>query len=361
MRSTFKYLGWFLLLFALYIGLILLHGTLTDFQPEEEISLEAVHEPSQEALTDSILSFTIWNVGYGGLGAESNFFYDSGNLLLSNGQMIRPTRELVEKNVEGMRTVARSVQSDFFLLQEVDRASRRSYYLDEFEAFGAELDGYGSWFAANYQAPRVPLPLLEPWRAYGKVHSGLATYSRVRPTGQTRIQLPGAFPWPTRIFQLDRCAAVLRFPHQNGRELVLINVHNSAYDKTGELKQQQMTYLRELFLREYEAGHYVIVGGDWNQCPPYFDFDRFMPGRTQGYTQSNIEPDFLPDDWKWAYDPTLPSNRKVRDVYQKGTTFETLIDFFLVSPNVRVRQVKTINQEFQFSDHQPVWMEVELL
>ena len=57
----------------------------------------------------------------------------------------------------------------------------------------------------------------------------------------------------------------------------------------------------------------------------------------------------------------VPTNRKTASPYNKEETFITLIDFFLISPNVKMRQVKGIRQDFQFSDHQPVWMEVELL
>ena len=67
-----------------------------------------------------------------------------------------------------------------------------------------------------------------------------------------------------------------------------------------------------------------------------------------------------PADWQWVYDPTVPTNRKVRTPYVAGKSFITLIDFFLISPNVRARTVKGLDQQFRFSDHQPVWMEVEL-
>ena len=84
---------------------------------------------------------------------------------------------------------------------------------------------------------------------------------------------------------------------------MLINVHHSAYDADGSLKRQEMAYLKELLLAEYKKGHYVIVGGDWNQCPPYFPFDSFKPGETAGYQQLNIPSDYVPKDWLWAYDP----------------------------------------------------------
>jgi len=122
-----------------------------------------------------------------------------------------------------------------------------------------------------------------------------------------------------------------------------------------------MVFLRDLCLAEYEKGNYVLVGGDWNQCPPNFQYDSLMPGRTQGYTQTNIANDYYPADWVWAYDATTATNRKVRTKYEKGVTFETIIDFYLVSPNIKVTTVKGIPQDFAFSDHQPIYLEIELL
>ena len=263
--------------------------------------------------------------------------------------------------MDGILQVLQSVESDFFLLQEVDFASKRSYFTNEFEAIGALKEGYSRFFAQNYVAQRVPIPIFEPWRAYGRVNSGLGTYSRFQPQSSRRLQLPGSFDWPTRIFQLDRCLSVHSFELKNGKNLMIVNVHNSAYDADGSLKQQQMAYLRDFALAAYEKGDYVVIGGDWNQCPPFFRFDGFMPGNTDGYTQINIDPEFLPADWQWIYDPTIPTNRKTRKPFQAGKTFITVIDFFLISPNIQVRNVKCLDQQFRFSDHQPVWMEVELL
>ncbi len=352
---------WFLLLIFLYLGAVLTYGTLTDFQPQAENSIPLDHPSNQPIIEDSILSFTIWNLGYGGLGQESEFFYDSGNLLFSGGKMVRTTRKNVEKNNEGILNFVRNIQSDFFLFQEVDSSSKRSYYANQYQDIAGLLPDYAATFATNYKSNWVPIPVFEPWQAYGSTNSGLATYSRYEPKAVTRLQLPGTFPWPTRIFQLDRCVAVSRFATANGKELVVMNIHNSAYDKGGFIKQQQMVFLHDLFLAEYQKGNYVVIGGDWNQCPPNFRFDGFMPGKTQGYTQINIDPEYLPQDWLWAYDTRVPTNRKIRTPFKAGETFVTLIDFFLVSPNVRVRQVKNIDQQFQFSDHHPVWMEVELL
>jgi len=104
----------------------------------------------------------------------------------------------------------------------------------------------------------------------------------------------------------------------------------------------------------------VIAGGDWNQCPPYFKKDGFVQGSPRADELTNIEASFLPADWQWVYDPTVPTNRSVRETLDLGKTFVTIIDYFLISPNVKVLKVKGLNMNFKYSDHQPVWMQVEL-
>lgn len=351
-----------LLIFLLYFLGLLAHGSYTDWQPEQEAIRLTLDQPAKDSLlTDSVVSFITWNVGFGGLGAESDFFYDDQGMWYSGSSMVRTPKPLVEKNLRGALDFLKNTRADFFLLQEVDVRSDRSYGLPQYGEYGKALPGFAATMAVNYRCERVPIPLLEPWNAYGAVESGLGTFCRYQPAEAIRYQLPGHYPMPDRMFQLDRCAALHRIPTGRGKDLVVINVHNSAYDPGDKIKAIQLPYLRELAQREYAKGHYVVIGGDWNQCPPFFRFDSFMPGNTQGYQQGNIPDGFFPEDWRFAYDPTTPTNRKCRDPYRKGQTFETLIDYFLVSPNVRIRTVKGIRQDFQFSDHQPVWMEVELL
>lgn len=360
MRVILRLFAALFLIIVLYIALVLIHGSYSDYQPVEVTPLEGTQEAKEKVIQDSVISLVTWNIGFGGLGAESNFFYDNGDQLFSNGKMIRSPKELVDKNVNGVKQFVEQTKADFFLFQEVDNNSCRSYHTQEFTEVGEKIKDYSAHFAVNYNVPRVPLPILEPWRVYGETYSGLATYARYQPTESTRFQLPGDHPWPLRVFQLDRCLLLQRFPLANGKELVIGNVHNSAYDKGGLLKKQQMDYLKEKVLTEYEKGNYVILGGDWNQCPPNFRFDAFMPGDASGYSQINIANDFLPEDWQWVYDPTMPTNRKAADIYKPGETFITLIDFFAISPNLKALKVKGLNQNFAFSDHQPVYMEVEM-
>ncbi|PLX15658.1 MAG: hypothetical protein C0597_08580, partial [Marinilabiliales bacterium] len=67
-----------------------------------------------------------------------------------------------------------------------------------------------------------------------------------------------------------------------------------------------------------------------------------------------INADYLPQDWNWAYDPKIPTNRYLNAPYEKGKTITPIIDFYLMSPNIFPTHVKTSNYDFKFTDHQPV-------
>lgn len=361
LKTAFRTVGIGLLLSVLYVVLVLLHGTFTDYQPKDVEILPAYQTSPLPQVDKDELELVIWNLGFGGLGKESEFFFDaSGSQFFSGGKMIHATKAMVDKNNQGIVDFVNQHEADIFLFQEVDKSSKRSYYFNQFKALADSRPAYEAHFATNYKVGRVPIPIMEPWQVYGKTFSGLATLSRYQASEVERYQLPGSYDWPTRIFQLDRCIAIHRYPTDRNGDLVVMNIHHSAYDEGGVLKKQQMAFLKDLLIAEYAKGNYVIVGGDWNQCPPGFKFDHFMPGQTEGYTQINIPTDYLPGDWTWAYDQDIPTNRKTHSPYHHGKTFVALIDFFLVSPNVQVLSVKGVEQGFDFSDHQPVSMRIRL-
>ncbi|MEO0874904.1 MAG: endonuclease/exonuclease/phosphatase family protein, partial [Bacteroidota bacterium] len=63
LRKLLKIIGLLLLLFLLYVGGVLLHGTLNDWQPEGETEVASVQEAPESVVTDSVISLAIWNVG----------------------------------------------------------------------------------------------------------------------------------------------------------------------------------------------------------------------------------------------------------------------------------------------------------
>jgi endonuclease/exonuclease/phosphatase family metal-dependent hydrolase len=328
--------------------LFLLYATIDDYRPGEVIIQSTDCE--KDVLSDSVhLNLLIWNIGYAGLDASMDFFYDGG-------EQMRPDRDAVRRNMEGIKsTLLPYAGFDFILLQEVDRASKRSYHINEYGEIEDLFAEYSSNFGTNYLVGFVPVPLSEPM---GKVHSGLMTLSLHCPDQVERRGFPGNYSWPVKLFMLDRCFLVHRYRLDKEKELLIINTHNSAYDD-GSLRAMQMEYLRSYLLAEYKKGNYVIVGGDWNQTP--YGIEPELPSHlfdTDNLTY--VEKDYPAPGWTWAYDPSFPTNRRVAIPYNRDSSLTTIIDCYLLSPNIVLENVETIDLNFEYSDHQPVILQASL-
>ena len=347
-----KVLRYLLYLILILVGaflLFLLYASIDDYRPDEkEVVFQG--EPVRVLCDSSELRLLNWNIGYAGLDASMDFFYDGG-------EQMRPVEAGVISNINGIMSFLETYRDhDFILLQEVDRDSKRSYHMDQVERLGKVLSGFHPTFGKNYDVSFVPIPLKEPM---GKVRSGLLTMSAHECSNSTRYSFPGNYSWPMSLFMLDRCFLVNRYVVSGDRELVLINTHNSAYDD-GSLRTRQMDHMKEFLLEEYQMGNYVLVGGDWNQTPHGFEPEwTDQPFDTLNLTY--IEQGYPANGWTWAFDYSTPSNRRVKEPYSRGSSLTTVIDGYLLSPNIRLKRIQTHDMDFQYSDHQPVELHVVLI
>jgi endonuclease/exonuclease/phosphatase family metal-dependent hydrolase len=342
-----KYLLWLVLSLIGLFAIFLLYSSIDNYSPPPIEQVATDNEAT--ALIDSTFSIVTWNIGYAGLDKSMDFFYDGG-------ENVRPDEDGVQNNLKGiLKTVDQFRQTDFILLQEVDKKSKRSYRNNIYELLTDLFSEYASAFGKNYDVAFVPLP---PSAPMGKVVSGLQTLSLHTPAEVQRYSFEGNYSWPMSVFMLDRCFLMNRYPLSMGKELVIINTHNSAYDD-GTLRKQQMDYLKGIILEEYSKGNYVVVGGDWNQCPPSFK-PQFEKELFDTEDLTYIEEAYPDTNWSWAYDAILPTNRRVIKPYVEGETLTTLIDFFLLSPNIELLEVHGIDLDFEFSDHQPSYMTFKL-
>jgi hypothetical protein len=146
----------------------------------------------------------------------------------------------------------------------------------------------------------------------------------------------------------------------NGKQLVIINTHNSALKDAVGIQEKELELLKEVLTAEYLKGNYVIAGGDWNQNPLPFRQDSIQDGNSVKTILTGIPSDFLPSGFVWAFDPKHPTKRDVDKPYTKGQVKTTITDFFILSPNVNLLTTNTLPTDFAFSNHQPVGMIVEL-
>lgn len=334
----------------LYLAGVLLFGFITNFNPADLEDLNPDDPAINPLNTENTFTILTWNIGYAGLGKEMDFFYE-------DGKMVRPTRDQSNEYFNGIKSYLKTqANTDFIFLQEVDIKSNRSYTINQFDTLRTTLANHVGQIAINYKAGFVPVPLYNPM---GRVRSGLACFSKFNISKAYRHSTPGKHKWPKRFFMPKRCFLEMRINLVNGKELVLINLHNSAFGDEKEFREAELKMLRTMIIDEFEAGNYVVAGGDWNQNPPGMDVKQI-----KRYISREVWPmqdNYLPGDWTWAYDPALPTNRDVEKPFDFTRTTCTMLDYFVTSPNVKVIDVKTVDLEFKHSDHQPVLLKFKLL
>lgn len=333
--------------------------TITEYKPDDIEPVALTGEaPVESVIPGQVLSVLTWNIGYGALGDNADFFMDGGS-------KVRTADEgRVRQNMEGILTTLNELDPDIALLQEVDVNSGRSSHIDESALISDNQELRQSSFAANYRSLFIPYPI----PPIGKVNAGIQTISKYTAVSSERIQLPCPFRWPLRLGNLKRCLMINRIPvdadaseRESGRELVLINLHLEAYD-SGEGKAAQTQMLKDILEEESAKGNYVIAGGDFNQT--FSNTDISMYPFQEGKWQSGIlDTEQFSGNWQFIMDNTTPSCRSLDQPYA-GTDPETfqyyMIDGFIVSSNIRIDSCETQDLGFICSDHNPVMLRVTL-
>jgi len=340
----------------LFLGL-LLFLTVTEYRPDAIEPVEINGSPETFLSIEDSLKLMTFNIGYASLGENEDFVMDGG-------KRGRPeSKDVVLDYLSGIESLLETHESDVYFLQEVDEPSRRSYDINQVERLHDTLGevGYLSTYAYNFKASFVPFPVSFT-EHIGDVSSGMQTLSRYMMNESVRMQFPGEFSWPLRTANLKRAMIVSRVPlNDSDKELVLVNLHMSAYDD-GSMREQEMELLKDVLHEERASGNYVIAGGDFNQTFP--DAEGIYPVIDDEYfTAPQMDDGVLGEGFEFAVDLDHPTSRLLNMPYdpENEATQYYIIDGFVVSDNVRVLNVETINHAFEFSDHNPVILEAELI
>ena len=72
--------------------------------------------------------------------------------------------------------------------------------------------------------------------------------------------------------------------------------------------------------------------------------------------------DSLPEGWSFVTDTQKPTSRLLNEEYSGSyeNTQLYVIDGFIISPNIEKESVETIENNFSYSDHQPVKLKIKL-
>ncbi|HOI31877.1 MAG: endonuclease/exonuclease/phosphatase family protein [Bacteroidales bacterium] len=351
MKTIFRLLAGLVAFIIIVLGLFLLFIQLNDFNPPTQMKITVDGMAQKRQVPDELIRLISWNIGYGGLGKEMDFFYDGG----------KKVRASEEQSQEWMHQISRWIAQnsgvDFLFLQEVDFKAKRTYFKDQSQQLAPLLPNHEMIRAVNYKIPFVPVPIYNPM---GKVEAGMLTFSAYKSIENIRFAYPQIAGWPDRMFLLDRCFIKSRFATSLGNELVIFNTHNSAFIDDPQKMQHELQSIRDQMLLEHQLGNFVIAGGDWNMNPPDLKKLTYKSGHLFAAAPVHFPEHFFPADWQFVYDKSVPSNRQMHEAYRKGITGTTTIDFFILSPGITLKNIETIDLNFEMSDHNPVMIEVNL-
>ena len=289
------------------LAILLAYLTITEYRPADTEDVNITGQASGGVKSGITIKLLTWNIGYGALGKDADFFMDGGKSVRSSDY------NEISDNLSNISRILASNDAGVIFLQETDIESTRSYYINEWEALSLPMENRECMFAYNFSSNFIPYPL----PPIGMVHGGIGTLSYYHIDESQRISLPSSFSYPVSLCNLKRCLLVSRIAVTGtDKELVLINLHLEAYDD-GEGKIAQTNALKEFIEAEYAKGNYVIAGGDFNQTFSNIDTSMYPSHSATGWSPGLIDTDEFEDHWSFWMDTDTPTCRSLSEPYDE--------------------------------------------
>lgn len=348
-----------ILILALLAYIVYLYASYYRIEDNQELVVEApVDDTTTGAAavlaTDTEYSAVTYNIGFGAYLPDYSFFMDGGTSSWAESP------ETVQYAINGAGELVKSLDPDFALIQEIDLDATRSYHTDEYEMLRNILPEYTTVFAQNYDSAFLFYPFTQP---HGSSRAGLGLFSKYPVSSALRRSFPISTSF-SKFFDLDRCYSVSRIPVDNGKELVIFNLHMSAYGNSDAIRQGQIEMLCNDMAKEYEAGNYVLCGGDFNHDLKASEKDTesceswaFPFPRSELPEHFTFCLDLLTEEEQAAL---WNSARNADMEYVPGVTYTVTLDGFIISDNIECLSYENVNTGYSYSDHDPVKVEFML-
>lgn len=274
---------------------------------------------------DSVLSIVTYNIGY-----------LSG---MTNNTSLEKPKALFDDNLNKVMLETEKINPDIIAFQEIDYNASRSYQVNQEEEIG-KLGYPFRARAINWDKRYLPFPYWPVSMHFGKVISGQSVISRFPIYEQKRIVLKKLLdaPFYRDAFYLDRLAQVVKI-NINEKDVVVINVHLEAFDKT--TREYQFKEVLEIFNR-YKEQYPTILLGDFNSRAR--DKDAIV------HKLFSLE-----DIGNAAFNANNPEN-----TFNSLAPFKRIDYIFYTKNSIEYISGKVLNEYGQASDHLPVYMEFRL-
>ena len=356
MKKLLKIVLGILLALVLVVGAYVAYVFIAYYRLEDNMPLEVEQSDFVNGMPAAGETYRVvsYNIGFGAYSDDYSFFMDGGTESRARSVLD------VHENIRGAMAEAEELDGDFLLVQEVDVDGTRSHHVDEKAYIESLLPQYGyRVFAQNYDSPYLFWPLLEP---HGANQAGQLTLSKYTVSSALRRSLPIEEGF-MKLVDLDRCYSVSRIPVDGGGELVLYNLHLSAYTSDGTIAEEQLKMLFADMLAEYQAGNWTVAGGDFNK-DLLGNSDEIFGVSGPEYTWAQAIPkELIPEGLSIVapFDPEDPvASCRNADRPYGPDNYQVTVDGFIVSANVSVLESKVVDTGFRWSDHNPVYLDFQL-
>lgn len=252
-----------------------------------------------------------------------NVGFCSGHLGL-NG--ITYPKSFIQDNLNRICKTVTSNNVDVLCVQEIDIASRRSYYINQIEHIAKNCEFPYVYSSQTWKKRWVPYPTtLNFKKHFGKTEAAQVIFSKFPIINATTevFRKPQSNSWIYNLFYINRLTQSCVLQLNKDQCLQVINCHFDAYDGAERDIQTKQT----LAMIQHER---VIVCGDFNS----------------GKGLNNIdcsEKRSLTDVFQNQQTVTFPSNHPTRR-----------LDYILISHTLSSENAKVLTTDDISSDHCPI-------
>jgi endonuclease/exonuclease/phosphatase family metal-dependent hydrolase len=246
--------------YILFIALFSCEPLVTTFEDVEKADLYEAKTFTTIPNPDNVLIILSWNIRFG-IG-RLPFFGDScGDRTVMTEKEVLDALELIAAEID-------AINPDIILLQEVDRESKRTQYINQVQWLLDHTDMNYATYASMWQAQTIPSD------GIGRIDAGNAVMSRYEIESAERIKLPLRTDQDplTQMFYLRRnvLKAKIAIPSQDN--FYAVTVHATAF-ATDDTKQKHVDKFKEVLDEMVINGDVFVAGGDLNSVPPGAETD----------------------------------------------------------------------------------------
>ncbi|RLD37563.1 MAG: endonuclease/exonuclease/phosphatase [Bacteroidetes bacterium] len=264
---------------------------------------------------------------------------------MTNNLAVDRDEKLYSENLKNARNFIGKYKPDIIGFQEIDIDAKRSFFYNQADSLGNNLNYFNGALAINWDKKYVPFPYWPFQYHFGKLVSGQYLMSNLEILKNEYIRLPKPInaPFYYNAFYLDRLIQKTWVKTTKG-DLLIMNVHLEAFDQETRIMHVEAVIKEYL---KYADNSAVLLIGDFNSRAmdangPLDESARKM------FEVKGIAPAIT--DSLFTIDPIH------NYTFSSGNPVEKIDYIFYNTKFIGKLNAKVLQEFGETSDHFPVWM-----